>query len=119
MTQAGLDRVAHHGCMTSFVEMPIDDEQTILVEISDDGLQQAGGPEMVEKVAHRLDEAIDRVITMGRKSIEKARASAAPPQEIQVELGLKLSAKTGFMVAESTGEAQFKIALKWISADSA
>jgi hypothetical protein len=100
--------------MPAYVELPIDDDQTIYVEVTDDGLQHTGPRETVEKVTQRLDDAIDRVISMGRRSIEKARDSVEPPQEIQVELGLKLTAKTGFVVAESTGEAQFRVNLKWV-----
>lgn len=97
----------------AYVELPIDDEQTIYVEVTDEGLTQVGPRDQVEKMQHRLDDAIERVVTMGRRSVEKARASLEPPQEVQVELGLKLTAKTGFVIAESTGEAQFKVTLKW------
>ena len=99
--------------MTAYVELPIDDGETIYVEVSEEGLQHTGPRDTVEKVQQRLDDAIERVVTMGRRSIEKARSSVEPPQEVQVELGLKLTAKTGFVVAESTGEAQFKVTLKW------
>jgi hypothetical protein len=50
---------------------------------------------------------------MGRKVIEQARAAAESPDAIELELGLKLTAKTGFVVAQSSGEAHVKVILKW------
>ncbi|HEX8346263.1 MAG TPA: CU044_2847 family protein [Actinoplanes sp.] len=99
--------------MSTYIELPIDDDQSIYVEIEDDGLVHAGARDGIEKTAQRLDEAIGRVVTMGGRTIEKARSAGEPPSEVVVELGLKLTAKTGFVVAESTGEAQFKVTLRW------
>ena len=99
--------------MPTYIELPIDDDQTIFVEVDDEGLVHAGARDAIEKAAQRLDDAINRVVTMGQRTIEKARSADEAPSEVSVELGLKLTAKTGFVVAETTGEAQFKVTLKW------
>ena len=39
---------------------------------------------------------------------------AANPDEVTVEFGLKLGKKVGVVLAEGSGEVNFKVALKWI-----
>jgi len=50
---------------------------------------------------------------MGRKVIQQAREVTDAPEAVELELGLKLTAKTGFFIAESSGEAHVKVILKW------
>jgi len=58
-----------------------------------------------------------QVVRLGQEAFQQARMAAVPPDAIDVELGLKLTAKTGFVIAESTGEATFKVVLKWTHKD--
>jgi hypothetical protein len=99
--------------MAAYIELPVDGNDTIKVEISNQGLVRAGATEVIGRAGERLDQAIDQVVKMGQDAIKKARAGAEPPTSIDVELGLKLTAKTGFVIAESSGEAHFKVTLKW------
>jgi NTP-dependent ternary system trypsin peptidase co-occuring protein len=99
--------------VAAYVDLPIDDDETIRVEISDAGLVRAGAGDVVATATERLDQAIGQVVRMGRKVIEQARAAAESPDAIELELGLKLTAKTGFVVAQSSGEAHVKVILKW------
>jgi hypothetical protein len=101
----------------AYVELPIDDNEFIKVEISNQGLVRVGAGDVVGRATERFDEAIAQIIRMGQAAITRARAAATPPDAIDVELGLKLTAKTGFVIAESTGEANFKVTLKWMSGD--
>ncbi|HEV7962518.1 MAG TPA: CU044_2847 family protein [Actinoplanes sp.] len=103
--------------MSAYVELPIDGTETITVEISNQGLVRAGAGDVIGKATERLDEAVGKVVRMGQQVIKQAKKQAQPPNEIEVELGLKLTAKTNFVVAESTGEANFKVILKWTLAD--
>ena len=98
--------------MASYVELPIGDD-FLLVEISNEGLVRAGAGDVVGRATERFDQAIGQVVRMGQEAVRRARASASPPDGIDVELGLKLTAKTGFVVAESSGEANFKVTLRW------
>jgi hypothetical protein len=97
------------------VELPVDDNQTIKVEVTSQaqGVVQAGTGEKLAEAAERLDEAVGRVVKLGRQVIEKARAAGEPPTRIEVELGLKLTVKTGFVIAESSGEGHFRVTLEW------
>lgn len=99
--------------MPAYIELPIDGDETIKVEISNQGLVRAGAGDVIGKASERLDHAVDQVVKMGQEAIGKARKAGQPPSALEVELGLKLTAKTGFVIAESTGEAHFKVTLKW------
>ena len=99
--------------MADYVELPIGDGDYLKVEVSTPGLVQAGADGVIERVAERFDEVLGRLIQIGRDTVIRARESAEPPHGIDVELGLKLTAKTGFVIAESSGEAQFKVTLHW------
>ena len=60
-----------------------------------------------------LDDALDRIRPLVSVLFEKLSGVAKPPQEIKLDLGVKLSGKVGFFVAESQGEASVAISLKW------
>jgi hypothetical protein len=99
--------------LSTYVELPIDDTENIRVEVSNEGLVRAGAADVIGKASERLDEAVGKVVRMGQQVIRQAREVPKPPDAIEVELGLKLTAKTNFVIAESTGEANFKVTLKW------
>ncbi|HET6534167.1 MAG TPA: CU044_2847 family protein [Actinoplanes sp.] len=102
--------------MPAYIELPIDDNTSITVEISNQGLVRAGAADVVGRATERFDEAIGHVVRMGEAAIDRVRAATSPPDAIDVELGLKLTAKTGFVIAESSGEANFKVVLRWTTA---
>lgn len=99
--------------MPEYVELPVGDRDFLKVEVRNEGLVRAGAGEVLERATERFDEVMARLIRLGQDTIERARNAAEPPDGIAVELGLKLTAKTGFVVAESSGEAQFKVTLSW------
>ena len=99
--------------MAAYVDLPIDGDETIRVEISNQGLARAGAGDLIGTATERLDQAVGQVVRMGRKVIEQARSGAGAPEAVELELGLKLTAKTGFVIAESSGEAHVKVILKW------
>ncbi|MEV6848572.1 CU044_2847 family protein [Actinoplanes sp. NPDC051411] len=101
--------------MSAYVVLPIDGTDTIKVEISPEGLVRASAGDVIGRATERLDDAVARVVRMGQQVIQRARDVPDPPDSIDVELGLKLTAKTGFVIAESSGEATFKVTLKWAS----
>ncbi|MFD1372063.1 CU044_2847 family protein [Actinoplanes sichuanensis] len=95
------------------MELPIDDDESITVEVSDLGLTRVRAGERVGEVAARFDDAVAQVVRMGATAIKKVLATPKPPAEVEVELGLKVTAKTGFVIAESAGEAHFKVIMRW------
>jgi hypothetical protein len=99
--------------VSAYVELPIDGTDSIKVEISPEGLVRASAGDVIGKATERLDDAVARIVRMGQQVVQRTRDVAEPPDSIDVELGLKLTAKTGFVVAESSAEATFKVTLKW------
>jgi hypothetical protein len=97
----------------TYIELPVDGNDTIKVEISTEGLVRAGATEVIGKATVGLDHAVDQVVKLGQQALRKARDAAQAPDSLELELGLKLTAKTGFVIAESTGEAHVKVTLKW------
>ncbi|MFG1605966.1 CU044_2847 family protein [Actinoplanes sp. NPDC049265] len=103
--------------MAAYVELPIDEtgDETIRVEVREVGLTRASAGDVIERATQRFDQAIAQVVKIGQDAVRKAREAATPPDGIDVELGLKLTARTGFVIAESSGEANFKVTLRWSS----
>ncbi|HEX9999879.1 MAG TPA: CU044_2847 family protein [Actinoplanes sp.] len=96
-----------------YLDLPIDDTETILVEITEVGTTRAGAAEVIGRAGERLDEAVAKVVRMGHQIIKQARDAPRAPDAVEVELGLKLTARSNFVVAGTTGEANFKVTLKW------
>ena len=63
---------------------------------------------------HSLDQALDRIRPLVDVLFEKISSVAVPPNEVELNLALKLSGKVGIFVAESTGEASVTFKLKWV-----
>jgi len=101
--------------VADYVELPIDESgnDVIKVEIREEGLMRAGAGDVVARATERFDQAVAQIVRLGQDAVRRARAAATPPDAIDVELGLKLTAKTGFVIAESSGEANFKVTLRW------
>jgi hypothetical protein len=97
----------------TYIELPVDGSDNIKVEISTEGLVRAGATEVIGRATARLDHAVDQVVKLGEQALRKAQDAAQAPDSLELELGLKLTAKTGFVIAESTGEAHVKVTLKW------
>lgn len=61
-----------------------------------------------------LNHALDSVSPVAKAVFDTFRAlGEASPKEIEITLGLKLSGKVGFFVAESQGEGSLNVKLKW------
>src|SRR6266516_2410678 len=102
--------------MPSYVEMPIDDQTTMLVEVTRqrDGEVSAGvGRDVIGRVSETFEEVLSRLARMGSVITAQLDAAVQPADRVVVQLGLKVSAKTGFVIAESAGEAQLTISFEW------
>jgi len=99
----------------SYLEIPLADGEMLLVDVTSQeaGLAPAGGREMRERLAVTLQEGLGRVRMFAGQVLEQMRASAEPPNRVAVEFGLKLTAKTGVVVAETTSEAHITVTLEW------
>lgn len=101
--------------MPCYLEVPLDDGETVLVEITsqvDDVGPVGVGRDIVGRL-ESLGVGLDRVQSFASEVLGRMRAFPEPPDTVAVEFGLKLSAKTGVVIAESTGEAHLKVAAQW------
>ncbi|WP_021593866.1 CU044_2847 family protein [Actinomadura welshii] len=102
--------------MAFVMEVPLDNGETILVEVTGQvqGVVPAGkARDVIGKLPEALSEGLDRVQRFSSEVLERMRDAAEPPDVLAVEFGLKFSAKTGIVVAESSGEAHLKVTAEW------
>ena len=108
--------------MRRLVEFPSDTGEPILVEVEDLGL--SGGTRrglsasaVVERAQTSFEDALDRVRPMATGLVGKLRAigdaAGTPPDEVQVEFGIVLSAEAGAVLAAASAGANYKVTMTW------
>jgi hypothetical protein len=100
------------------LQVPLSDGQIMHVEVSSrDDWDTIGpvsrGADGVAVLPERLSEGLDRIRSFADEVLTRLRSGTRPPDSVQVEFGVKLSAKTGVIVAESNGEAHLAVTLQW------
>jgi alkanesulfonate monooxygenase SsuD/methylene tetrahydromethanopterin reductase-like flavin-dependent oxidoreductase (luciferase family) len=104
--------------MAYLVEVPVDGAPPVLMEVAevDDGVVRASRPgEVVATAAESFQAALARFRPMASAMVTQFRELGERPQEISVEFGLKLTAEAGMVIAQTGGEANFKVSLVWRS----
>jgi hypothetical protein len=103
--------------MTYLIEVPLDGADPIVMEIDEGGnsgiVRSARPGEVVATATQSFDMALERLQPMAQALIAKLRNLSERPDEIGVEFGLKMSVGAGLVVAQSSGEANFKVTLQW------
>ncbi len=103
--------------MKQLVEFPLADGGSILVEVdAPEGgrlVPASRGGETVAKAQQTFEAALDKVRPAASAIIAKLRALHDPPDEIEVEFGLKMSAEAGAFIAAAGVEANYKVTLTW------
>jgi hypothetical protein len=100
--------------MSQLIRVPLEGGGFIVVETSEElvGPVPAARPgEVVADAVQTLEAGLDTLQPALIHLLDKLRAAA--PQEVTVELGIKLSTKAGIIIAEAAGEANFKVTLRW------
>jgi hypothetical protein len=100
------------------LEVALSDGRIMHVEVtSQDDWDTIGpvsrGPDGVATLPERLSDGLDRIRSFSDEVLTRLRSGSRPPDSVQVEFGVKLSAKTGVIVAESNGEAHLAVTLQW------
>ena len=91
------------------IELKVDENTELLAEV-----EQLGGEEDVSLSGLNIDGAMDAVKGIAAKI--HGVLETVSPQEASVEFGIKLAAKSGKLtglLVEGSGDASFKINLKW------
>ena len=98
--------------MAQLVRLPLENGGSIVVEADEDlGVVRAGKPgEVVAELEQTLESYLGGVQQAAGAVIDKLRATG---QEIELELGIKLSAKAGVIIANTAGEANIKVTVRW------
>ncbi|MBC7334659.1 MAG: hypothetical protein H5U01_00075 [Clostridia bacterium] len=104
--------------MKRLIEFPLEDGTTIMVEVEEPegaGMMPAarGGPGMPEKAHQTFEAALEKIRPAAQTIVKKLRALHDPPDEIEVEFGMKLNAQAGALVAAAGTEANYKVTLTW------
>jgi hypothetical protein len=103
--------------MAQLVEFLTVTGDTVLVEVvTPDDIQPlaADGSDIIRKANQTLESALTTVRHAAAALITEAGRISMPADTIELELGIKASAKAGFYLASADSEAQIKIKLVWI-----
>ena len=104
--------------MSRLVEVPLASGASITVEVDDPpGARTMRGGErpsaLVEQGGRTLEESLVTVAPALHEVIGKLREVSTDLSEIEVELGLKLTAEAGMVVAKAGAEANFRVLVRW------
>lgn len=102
--------------MKNIVEFRVNGASPLLVEVVGDtaGLQPAGrGDGLVKQATISLEEALAN-LEPGVRAVGE-RFQALKPDSIELEFGLKFTAKAGVVIASGGSEASLKVTCKWRS----
>ena len=102
--------------MKGLVQFEAGNGETVVVEIDDEdpGYVRAGAGEVVAKAQATLNQALEVLQPTAKAVIEKIDSlEVRKPTDIEVEMGIKLNAKTGAVLASAGGECHIKLKLVW------
>jgi NTP-dependent ternary system trypsin peptidase co-occuring protein len=108
--------------MKRLVEFPSEDGETILVEVENARLggetRRGLSPSaVVERAQTSFEDALDKARPMASSLIRKLRdigdSAGNPPDEVQVEFGIALSAEAGAVLAAASAGANYKVTMTW------
>jgi Trypsin-co-occurring domain 1 len=105
--------------VTHLVEFPLEDGSSVLVEVE----EAAESPGRVtrgwreERVTARaqstFEESIGKITPATRSMVERLRDFPDPPDQIEVEFGIRLSGEAGAYIATVAAEANFRVSVSW------
>lgn len=102
--------------MKRLVEFPLEEGSFILVEVDvpdESGMVPASRGEVIERAQQTFEQALDKIRPAAQSIIVKLRNLNDPPDEVEVEFGLKMSAEVGAIIASASAEANYKVTLTW------
>jgi hypothetical protein len=112
--------------MARLAKFVLPDGNSIVAEVDDESFDSSrvmrGGAiasDVVVKANESFETALDRVRWAAEGLLDRLTSLASPPDEVEVEFGVKLNAETGAVIAKASTEANFKINLKWTRAAAA
>ena len=103
--------------MADVVEFELEDGSSVLIEaesLTSRPVTRGARPtELVSKANETFEQALNRVGPTSAAIVERLSQLAQQPDEIEVEFGIKINAEVGAIIAKTSGEANFRIAVRW------
>jgi hypothetical protein len=108
--------------MRRLVEFPSETGEPILVEVEDVRLagetrRSLSPSAVVERAQTSFEDALEKARPMASSLVAKLRtigdAAGSPPDEVQVEFGIVLSAEVGAVLAAASAGANYKVTMTW------
>jgi hypothetical protein len=106
------------GVMKRLVEFPLEQGGSVLVQVDDmrDGPVTRGVRQeksVAERTSKTFEEATESISPAAQTLINRLFGLQDPPDEINLEFGVQLSAEAGAFIATVAAEANFKVAMSW------
>ncbi|WP_322798523.1 CU044_2847 family protein [Thermoflexus sp.] len=73
----------------------------------------ARGEGVSEQVRQTFEAALERVRPIAEAVIRKLRGLSDPPDQVEVEFGLKMNAQAGVVLTGAGAEAHYRVTLTW------
>jgi hypothetical protein len=104
--------------MKRVIEFPMENGEVLLVEVDDLGgsgstLRGGHSTAVLDKARVTYEQAIDNIRPAAERIIVRMQELADPPDVVDLEFGIKLSADIGAFLASTSAEAQFTLRLTW------
>ncbi|GAA0966612.1 CU044_2847 family protein [Actinocorallia libanotica] len=102
--------------MPFLLEIPLANGETVLVDVTGqvEGVVPVGrGRDVVGRLPEAFSTGLDRMQAFADEVLVRMRDTVQPPDVLAVEFGLKMSAKAGVVIAESTADAHIKVIAEW------
>lgn len=103
--------------MADLVEFMLEDGSSVLIEaetVSGRPVMRGGRTtELISKADETFEQALRRVGPTSAAIVERFRDLSQQPDEIEIEFGVKVNAEAGAIIAKTSGEANFRITIRW------
>lgn len=104
--------------MTQLIEFPLNDGKSIILEVNEsyiggNTIPVTNAGEVVAKAKQTFENAMENIKPAAGIIIAKLRDISDPPDEIEVEFGITLSASAGAIVTNASIESNYKVKLTW------
>ena len=108
--------------MKRLVEFPSETGESVLVEVEDAGLagetrRGLSTSAVVNRAQTTFEDVLEKAKPMATGLVAKLRAigdaAGNPPDEVQVEFGIILSAEAGAVLAAASATANYKVTMTW------
>lgn len=109
------------GDNAQLIWVPLDGEgegdgERVVVEVppGSSGIVRAARPgEIAGTAARSLAESFDQVRAAAAVLLERMTTMPSPPDTVEVELGVKINAEAGAVIAKTAAEGNFTVRLTW------